>query len=129
MIDTYVIPHWPFIFACLIFAMGGQVAKATVFTKANVLKYKQSGPALVGELIWWGRKTLPMLPVVLGFMLGSMPGMPVSSVMVDPTQAAVQLYYAGAGIVSTWAFAILKSVAKKKGIELDFPRESAVPPS
>lgn len=132
IITEYVFPHWPFIVATLIFATMGQVMKATVFTKANVVKYKASDSKLgriVGELLWWGRKSLPMHPVIAGALLGGVPGIPVSAPMGEVATAVKQLYYAGAGMASTWAFAILKSVAKKRGIELDMPRESTVPPA
>jgi hypothetical protein len=45
------------------------------------------------------------------------------------TVAARVLYFAFAGMSSTWAFAILKSLAKKQGLDLNIPRDSALPPS
>jgi hypothetical protein len=43
---------------------------------------------------------------------------------VPDTIAAHILYYAAAGLVSTWAFNVLKSLARRRGIELSVP-ESA----
>ena len=106
--------------------MLGQVMKATVFTKANITKYKTGGPKALGELLWWGRKTLPMHPVVAGIGLGFVPGMPVGPGIT--TGAAVILYFAGAGIASTWAFAVLQTLAKKQGIVIDVPRATDPPP-
>ncbi len=120
-----LIAHWPFMAAALIFAMAGQVAKATFFTKANVRKYKGSKPWL-GETLWWGRKTLPMHPVGLGVAMGLVPGMPVGPGIETP--AATVLYFAFAGLCSTWAFSVIKQLAKKKGIDLDLPTATTPPP-
>ncbi len=123
-----LIAHWPFAVVSLILAMMGQMMKATFFTKANIVKYKASAGKLgriTGEVLWWGRKTLPMHPVFAGIALGCLPGMPVGP-GIDPGAATV-LYFAGAGMASTWAFAVLKMLAKKQGVELDMPRVSDPP--
>lgn len=120
------IAHWPFLAAALIFAMAGQVVKATFFTKANIRKYKKDGPAWLGEMLWWGRKTLPMHPVGLGVVMGLVPGMPVGPGI--ETAAATVLYFAFAGLCSTWAFSVIKQLAKKKGIDLDLPGDTSTTP-
>lgn len=117
---SQMLTHWPFLAASLIFAVIVQMLKGTCYTKANILKYKQSIP-WVGELLWWMRKTLPMHPVVYGVILGLIPGIPASPGV--ETVAAKCLYFALAGICSTWIFGILKSIAKKRGIELKLPAE------
>jgi len=121
-----VLAHWPFVAASLIFAMFGQVVKGTLFTRDNILKYKGNGPAWLGELLWWGRKTMPVHPVVAGILLGFVPGMPVGP-GVDAGAATV-LYFGAAGMASTWAFALLRQLAKRQGIELDIPRQTDPPP-
>lgn len=48
------------------------------------------------------RAFLPLLPVVLGALLGLIPGMPLP--LLERTLATAVLYYAFAGVASTWAF-------------------------
>jgi len=117
-----VLAHWPFVMATLILAIVGQVAKTTIFS-TDLLK--RTHGSRMGELLWVGRKTLPLHPVVAGMALGFVPGMPVSPGVL--TLAAKVLYFAGAGMASTWAFAILKGVAKEKGYDLNIPTESVAP--
>jgi len=113
--------HWPFLGASLIFAVLVQILKGIVYTKDNILKYKKSAPAW-GEFLWWMRKTLPLHPAIYGALIGLIPGIPASPNV--ETVAAKCLYFAAAGICSTWIFGILKQLAKKRGIELDFTKES-----
>jgi hypothetical protein len=115
-----LVAHWPFLAASLGFAMLVQILKGTIYTKANIVKYKKSKPWL-GELLWWLRKTLPLHPAIYGWFLGYIPEIPTSP-GIDAI-AAKCLYFAFAGIASTWIFGILKSVAKKKGIELKIPSD------
>jgi len=111
-----VMPHWPFVAVMLLFAVLMQALKASVYTKANILKYKKSKPWL-GEMLWWLRKTMPVQPAIAWF-IGYIPGIPASP-GVD-TSSAKCLYFLLAGIISTWAFAIIKGIAKRRGIELEF---------
>jgi hypothetical protein len=56
--------------------------------------------------------TLPLQPVLLGALVALIPGMPIS---VDPaTVQAKVLYYSASGMISTWLFAIVKSLAKTR---------------
>ena len=75
-----------------------------------------------GEFLWWMRKTLPLHPVVYGVILGIIPGMPASPGV--ESIAAKCLYFAGAGILSTWIFSLAKQLLKKRGIELNFTVDS-----
>jgi len=118
--------HWPFLAAMLFFAVLTQVLKGTVFTQENVVKYKTKKHVL-GELIWWGRKSLPLHPVIFGMGLGFIPGVPVSAGV--ETIAAKVFYFAFAGLVSTWAFAVVKSLAKKRGIDLEAVEDTPTSPS
>lgn len=111
--DT-LLEHWPFILTALVFGGVGQAVKQTLWTKANAKKH---------TICWWGRKTMPAHPVVLGVLLGLVPGMPASPGV--ETTAAVALYYAGAGMFSTWGFALLKGFAKKRGYDLKMPGEES----
>ena len=122
LIDNYIIPNWLFIVTTLFLAMTGQVAKATLWTEGNIKKYRGKK---MGQIIWWGRKTLPLHPVILGAVISFVPGLPYPEAVA--TAAAKFLYMAGAGVMSTWAFALLKGALKKADIEIEIPRESVVP--
>lgn len=111
-----VVVHWPFVAAALIFASIGQFMKATVFTTDNILKYKALRPWF-GELLWWGCKSLPLHPVLAGVALSFVPGIPAPEML--KTQAATTLYFAAAGLASTWAFAVVKGLAKKNDFDLE----------
>lgn len=115
-ITEHVLPHWPFLIGALIFATIGQVMKSTVF---GVERCKKS------RLFWIGRKTLPLHPVATGLLVGLIPTIPVSPGVEG--LAASALYWAGAGLSSTWAFAVVRSLAKKRGVELQLPGESEPP--
>ena len=102
--------HWPFVVTALALGSVGQVVKQTLWTKANAAKH---------AVCWWGRKTMPAHPVVVGLLLGAIPNMPVSPGIEGG--AATVLYYAGAGVFSTWGFAILKGAMAKRGYDLKAP--------
>lgn len=111
--------HWPFVATALIFATVGQVLKAAVWTQRNFLRWRVDEPnAVLWRVFWWGRKTLPLHPVGAGALLGLVPAMPTSA-GVDSTSGSV-LYFAFAGVASTWVFATLKAAAKRKGLDLTF---------
>jgi hypothetical protein len=117
-----IVSHWPFITVTLAFAILMQTLKGTVYTKTNIVKYKKSKPWL-GETLWWLRKTMAIQPAIAA-LIGIIPGIPASP-GVD-TIGAKCLYFLAAGIISTWAFAIIKGLAKRRGIELEF--SSSEPP-
>jgi len=126
LINNFIVPHWGFLVVSAVFALAGQVSKGTLWTKDNIVKYKTNGPKWLGELMWWGRKTMPMHPVVGGLICGLIPGMPAPD---DFSVTETVMYYVGAGVSSTWIFSVIKQLAKKKGIELDLPGVSQVPPA
>lgn len=107
-----VLAHWPFIVFTLVAAMVVQIFKGTVWTEARA-----KGKGTKAGFFWWMRKTLPLHPVVAGALFGLIPGLPLSGGM-ESTMATAMMYYAAAGLVSTWAFAVLKGIAKRKGIVL-----------
>ena len=122
-----IAPHWPFVAAMFILASIGQVVKGTVWTRDNFLKYRMRTPnAVLWRFFWWGRKTLPLHPVAAGALLGLTPGVPLGT-GIEGTTAAV-LYFAFAGVFSTWAFAIVKAWAKSKDIDLKLPGDSSSAP-
>src|SRR3990172_3249977 len=113
-----LLSHWPFAAAALIFSVVGQVMKSTIWTLSNVRKYYGSWQ---GHLLWWGRKTLPMHPAIAGAALGLVPGISASPGVTGTTM--VILYYAMAGVCSTWAFDVVRGVAKSRGIEIGISEE------
>lgn len=123
-----IAPHWPFVAAMFILAFIGQVLKGVVWTEANFLRWRMHTPnAILWRFFWWGRKTLPLHPVAAGALLGLIPSMPVGSGVEGRT--AAMLYFAFAGVLSTWAFAIVKAWAKSKDIDLKIPGNgSSTPP-
>ena len=122
-----IAPHWPFAAAALIFAFIGQVMKGAVWTEANFLRWRIDKPnPILWRFFWWGRKTMPLHPVAAGALLGLVPNVPVGA-GIEGGPATV-LYFAFAGVISTWAFALVKSWAKKKGIDLKLPGENGSKP-
>jgi hypothetical protein len=123
MFDDFT--HWPFVVAALIFASIGQTLKRTVLTWERI----GDGRGWKRRMLWWGRKTLPLHPVLCGALLGLVPGIPTSQ-SVPVTTAASCLYYAGAGVVSTWIFDLLRGLLKTRGVELSLNvMPSSAPPS
>lgn len=119
MLDFFLaqLAHWPFIAAVFIFAAAGQVAKNTFWTVEN---------AQCSKLYSFARKTLPIHPVFFGALAGTLiHGLPVSPGVEGASSRG--LYFAFAGVASTWAFALVKAWAKKEGYEVALPGES-VPP-
>lgn len=123
-----IAPHWPFFACALILAFVGQVVKGTVWTEANFLKWRMHTPnRVLWRFFWWGRKTMPLHPVAVGALLGLVPNIPLGT-GIEGRPAAV-LYFAFAGVFSTWIFAFVKAAAKKRGIDLKLPGQSDPPPS
>jgi len=119
-INSDVLPHWPFFSALIFFMVTGQVMVKSVFTKNAHLENKPVW------FWWWGRKTLPLHPIVLGILLGI--------IWKEPEPDIVRLiprmgYFATAGGLSVWGYELLKGIAKKKGINLDLPGIDSIPPS
>ena len=107
-----VLPHWPFIAAVIVFMLIGQVMKGAVFTRTAHHRLKPTW------LFWWGRKTLPLHPVLAGIVLGIF--------WREPEPGMVRLiesigYFALAGAISVWAYEGLKAFAKTRGIDLRLP--------
>lgn len=92
-------------------------------------------PAVVSALIagsasWalWMRKTLPLHPVALGCAFGSLPGV-VQTTALEGWWVA-PMYYATAGLMSTWCYSVIRAMLKKKtGILLpETPDAISMPP-
>lgn len=121
LLEQYIIPHWPFIVMCLAAALVVQVFKGAVWTAKRA-----EGKGAKAGFFWWMRKTLPLHPVVACALIGLIPGLPLSQGM-EYTVATAVLYYGAAGLMSTWAFNVVKGLAKKKGLDLQIPGETPTP--
>lgn len=110
--------HSPFFAALFCGMLFGQVAKTTVFTEV-----KAKTPSPWQGLWWWGWKSLPLHPVLAGWLLGYVVTEPEAGI-VGPN---ANLYFAHAGVHSVWVYQVAKGFAKKRGIELTLPGESARP--
>jgi hypothetical protein len=73
------------------------------------------GPSRLGWRGWFHR-TKTLHPVSVGVLIGLAPGIPVT----EPfhTLSGRVLYFAGAGVLSTWVYATARQFAKKHGYEL-----------
>lgn len=122
VIVNQVLPHWPFLMIAMIFTVVGQFTSKSVFTRERAYRKAKDQ-----WFWWWGRETLAIHPILSGCLVGLIWQNPEG---VDPAWKLVASasYFAGAGVISLFAWAILKGILKKKGIDLDLPGESIAPP-
>lgn len=116
MLDI-MIEHWPFFAVALILATFGQVSKKVFFSDKMVARYQWAA---------LGRATMALHPVIVGAFLGytDIPASP----FVQTLQGRI-LYFAFAGVLSTWAYSAIKAIAKSRDITLELPGESVRPPA
>jgi hypothetical protein len=115
-----LLPHWPFLTTLVIFMMIGQVVKTVVFPRSGHLTRTPLW------LFWWGRKTLPLHPILCGALLGVLWRSPEPGITSLPASIG---YFAMAGALSVWAYEFLKGLAKKQGIDLSLPGvDETIPP-
>ena len=109
---SVIVSHWPFVAAALVLGIIGEVTKRVVAPK---------GKSDAGWR-WWFRVTMPVHPVLTGGVLGLVPGVPVS---VDASSIAARcLYFAGAGVVSTWVYGGIKHFLEARGVKV----AASIPP-
>lgn len=110
-------PHWPFFVYTGMFAFVGEVMKRQVLTPANEAKLEKEASR------WWNRKgvgyfvavciltttriPLPLHPMIAGFFLGFIPGIPLSAGVHYGAQSV--LYCMGAGIASNSLYAVIRA--------------------
>jgi hypothetical protein len=104
--------HWSFIAFSCIAAVLMQVLKSTVWSPRRILH-----AGFLSTFLWWERKTLPLHPVFLGCLVGLIPGIPAGG-FDSRSMASRVLYYATAGLMSTWVYNVIKTLAKRKGASL-----------
>lgn len=126
--DTFIdsmfsVERWPFWTVAFIFAIIGQFTSKSLFTRERA--YTKWPKASHRHFWWWGRETLSLHPIIMGFALGL--------VWRDPENAhwsrmGSAMYFAASGAVSLFFWSIAKAIAKKKGITLTLPGDSSNPP-
>lgn len=98
---TYLWPHWPFFAWCALAAALGKYFAREVFPKSATAGWRV-----------FGRRTLPLHPVLAGALLGCFWRSPEPSV----TGLGAVVYFATAGALSLWFFEFVRRVLKKHGI-------------
>lgn len=118
IINTHVLPHWPFIAWAVIAMVIGQVMVKNIFTKkhAETLKPKW--------LWYWARKTLPLHPVLTGIVIGLFWTNPEAGVSGGLPAAA---YFGVSGALSLWLFEAVRRAAAKRGMEITLPGQTIHP--
>jgi hypothetical protein len=112
--------NWPFV-AWLVLAMVfGQVMKSSVWTKERATQKGRWQP-----LFWWMYRTLPLHPMLSGALVGLAWPNPIETI---DSRIASAIYFALAGACSVFAYEVIKSFAKKQGIDLHMPGENDEPP-
>lgn len=118
---------WPGLAVACVLSVIGQFLSLRVFTKDRA--YAFYGKDRLGKFckwcMWWGREALPIFHVGSGLAIGRY-------YWVDPVgqgwgPVASAGYFASAGFVSMFVWAVLKGRAKKYGIVLELPGET-IPP-
>lgn len=106
LVESILVPHWPFLTWVTIAILMGQVMKNAVWTIENARK---------NAVYWWGRKTLALHPVVGGLLLGTLWRNPSEGV---DTLIESMGYFGLAGASSVFIYEVVKGMAKKRGYEL-----------
>jgi hypothetical protein len=114
-----VIKHWAFVASAAVFMLVGFVANKRIFTEAQAKVKRKSQ-----WIWWWGRKTLPLHPVLAGIVLGFLWKLPEPGVDTLVERCG---YFAFAGVASVFLYEVIKHIAKKRGVELELPGESKPP--
>lgn len=94
-----------------------------VFTKERA--YATTFRANVRALFWYGRETLPLHPILAGAVLGVFWRQPETRYL--PMLQSVT-YFAAAGLAGMIIWLVLKAVAKKRGLVIEDPWSSSLPP-
>lgn len=122
LLTNQILPHWPFLAVTAILTIVGQFTSKSVFTKEKA--YQQGKYQFFW---WWGRETLPLHPILSAALIGFFWDNPEGA---DPawSRVASYFYFAAAGVVSLFAWSILKGTLKSRGIDIDIFAQS-MPPS
>lgn len=100
----FVLAHWPFFSVAFILGALGTQAKKKLWTDELAKK---------SRAVFWLRLTMPFHPVAVGALIGLIPGMPLGDGVTYPGGAVI--YFAGAGVLSTWVYIAALRVIQRKG--------------
>jgi hypothetical protein len=98
----WVIPHWPWFAAAVIFGYMGVAFKKVITPEV----------AERSKLAWWFRATLPLHPVVAGLVVGALDVFPTS--LGAAGRAGGALYYGVAGAASSYVYAAFQHFMEKR---------------
>jgi hypothetical protein len=115
--------HWPFFAVFFILMVIGQLSKTIVFTRKRA---EETHSKWYGHFWWWGRKSLPMHPMITGLLIGVIWTNP-NTIIKDMVSA--MFYFAFSGTLSVWGYQIIKGLLKKKSIDLSLPGNDNVVPA
>ena len=93
---------WTWVAACVVFAGIGEALKRAV----RAAHARKDSAALR-----WYLATLPVHPLCAGLLLACVPGIPVAAFVAD-SYASKALYFGSAGIVSVFAYDVIRTRAK-----------------
>lgn len=129
MIDGFLesmltLDRWPFWSAAVVFMVIGLFTSNKLFTRERA--YRDWGSKWAHLFWFWMRETLTLHPLAAGFGLGA--------VWRDPEGQGwpligSQMYFATAGAVGLVLWAILRGIAKQRGVTLTLPGQSRPPSS
>lgn len=126
MVD--LISYWSFIAVALVLYRIGESAK-------NVILGKTKADFDAAILIPWKKtfsETMMVQPVILGGLMGLVLGATVPEVISAGGMISSVLYFAGAGVLSTWIFDLVKRSIRKFSPNLGgantAPEENPTPP-
>lgn len=112
IVQEYVLPHWPFVVMIFLLAAIGKPMKEKVWTKERAAK---------NFFCRWIRIFLPVHAPITGALMAVIAhpfgGLPVSP-GVDGLMAQM-MYFAGAGLLSSYAYGIVKHYLKSRGIKIN----------
>lgn len=112
-----IFAHWSLLVVALVLGITGNFFKTQVWTKERATLGKPKW------LWWWGRASLPLHAPLIGFLVGTVLIVILGDkTPVGPgvnTAAEICLYYTGSGVLSAWAYAILKHFMKSRGIVIE----------
>lgn len=107
-IYDFIAPHWPGVAWSLIGMLLVQVGKNSIFSKSAAHSDRKGS-----VICWWGRKTLPLHPVLLGVVLGIFWQNPQGA---DPPWPWIGslVYFAAFGVGSSFAFEAIRGLLKSR---------------
>jgi len=97
-----ILEHWALVFS-----------SALLWSVSNAFK-TVAPPASTSKAWSWAWRLLPIQPLVLGLLLGSIPKSPLPESLNSLGAVARLLYYGGAGVLATYAHDIFITAKKYK---------------